>query len=357
MAEALKDIYSKSFIFSLSDEFKRVYKPWKEQKFKELIFSATWKDLELKDRMRHISQSIHTMLSGEYDKDISILMKVAENKSGYEHMFFPDYVEVYGLEHWQTSLKALEHFTQFSSSEFAVRPFILKDSVKMMKQMLKWSKSRNYHIRRLASEGCRSRLPWAVALPEFKKDPSPILPILENLKKDPEEYVRKSVANNLNDISKDNPVTTLEFIRSNIGKNPHTDWILKHGARTLLKNSNPEALRLFGYHQPNKNILKTFSISPKVKMGDDLNFTLSLSSSARLGLTRLEYIIEFVRLNGKHSQKVFKISESHIDSKEKHVEKKHSFKPISTRKYYPGMHKLSIKVNGIIVGQKEFELV
>jgi 3-methyladenine DNA glycosylase AlkC len=154
--------------------------------------------------MMHTSESLHIYLPMEYSESVQILMKAALKFSGFQYMFFPGFIELYGLDEYEQSIKALEIFTQHSSSEFAVRPFIKIYSHKMMEQMELWAESENHHVRRLSSEGCRPRLPWAIALPEFKKDPSPVIPILEKLKNDESEYVRRSVANNLNDISKDN---------------------------------------------------------------------------------------------------------------------------------------------------------
>src|SRR5690606_35694045 len=133
----------------------------------------------------------------------------ALNGYGFATMIFPDFVEVYGLDDWDASLPALAQFTQQSSAEFAVRPFLLRDQPRMLAQMALWAEHDSEHLRRLASEGCRPRLPWAMALPALKADPTPILPILDRLKDDPSEYVRRSVANNLNDISKDNPQIAL----------------------------------------------------------------------------------------------------------------------------------------------------
>jgi 3-methyladenine DNA glycosylase AlkC len=129
-------------------------------------------------------------------------------------LFFPDFVETYGLEHWDRSVAALEKFTRMSTSEFAVRPFLKRNQPRMMAQMAAWSKHESEHVRRLASEGCRPRLPWADALPALKRDPAPIWPILEQLKADPSEYVRRSVANNLNDISKDHPEQVLAIAQA-----------------------------------------------------------------------------------------------------------------------------------------------
>src|SRR5690606_550673 len=144
-------------------------------------------------------------LPPDYIEAVGVLKKAAPYFTGLEAMIFPDFVETYGLDHWEASMDALELMTRYSSSEYAVRPFIAKDTERMMAQMLEWAHSDSEHVRRLASEGCRPRLPWAMGLTMLKKDPSPILPILETLKQDESLYVRRSVANNLNDISKDHP--------------------------------------------------------------------------------------------------------------------------------------------------------
>ena len=218
-----------------------------------------------------------------------------------------------------------------------------------------WSKSKNEHVRRLATEGCRPRLPWAIALPKFKENPSKILTILNRLKNDESEYVRKSVANNLNDISKDNPKLVIEIAKKWLGKTKETDWVVKHGCRTLLKAGNVDILKLFGYKVWKNIKVNHFSVTKSIKMGDDIFFEFVLNNNnKRLGKLRLEYAIEFVRKNDKISKKVFKISEGDYLELERKVKKKHSFRKISTRQYYPGVHFLSLIVNGKEYAKKRF---
>ena len=218
----------------------------------------------------------------------------------------------------------------------------------MMKQMLRWSKHKNHHVRRLASEGCRSRLPWSMALPAFKKDPSLILPILERLKQDESEYVRKSVANNINDISKDNPELVKEVAGRWLGNNKQTDWIVKHGCRTLLKQGDPDALQLFGFVPGQDVILSGLKLDRKsIEIGDNLFFSFALSSQrSTLGLLRIEYAIDYMKSNGSHSRKIFKISEGDVQTKNKDIQRKQTFKEMSTRRHYPGKHFLAVIVNG-----------
>lgn len=152
-------------------------------------------------------------------------------------LFFPAFVELYGRqeEDWETSMAALARYTQYASSECAVRRFIVNHEERIMAQMRVWSKDESAFVRRLASEGCRPALPWGQALNRFKKDPSPILPVLEQLKTDPSLDVRRSAANNLNDISKTHPDLMVKLAKAWYGENKDTDWIVKHGCRTLLK--------------------------------------------------------------------------------------------------------------------------
>ena len=208
---------------------------------------------------------------------------------------------------------------------------------------------KNEHRRRLASEGCRPRLPWAIGLPKYKNDPSAILPILETLKEDESEYVRRSVANNLNDISKDNPKVVIEIAKKwkGLDLGPETDKLIKHGCRTLLKQGDPKTIKLFGFRVPKDIQVKKFKVTKEIKMGEEIEFAFTLNTDKKkLGLLRIEYIIEFVRQNNKTGKKVFKISEGHYAETERNITKKHSFKPISTRKYYAGKHSVSVVVNG-----------
>jgi 3-methyladenine DNA glycosylase AlkC len=267
-------------------------------------------------------------------------------------------VECYGLDNWDISIPALALFTQYSSSEFAIRPFLAKDPKKGMGHMLQWAKDENPHLRRLASEGCRPRLPWAMALSGFKKDPTPILPILETLKDDPSEYVRMSVANNLNDISKDHPGLVLEISEKWLGQSKNTDWIVKRACRTLLKEGNTQALLLFGFGDPGHIDVKKLTFStPSLTIGDDFRFTFEMSfESDEEFRIRLEYGIDFVKANGKLSRKIFQIREASFEPGTHTISRKHSFQDLSTRKHYPGQHRMAIIVNGVEKLNAKFDL-
>lgn len=355
MSTLLKDLYSPEFYDQFSVAVKNTIVSFDKKKFIKSIFTPAFESFELKARMAHTAHVLHQFLPTDFDKAAPLLIELTDQikasgmkQVGLECMFIPEYIYLYGIDHYKSSVVAMEHITQFTSCEFAIRPFILKYEDKMIPQMLKWSKHKNHHVRRLSTEGCRPRLPWAMALPSLKKDPTPILPILENLKADTSEYVRRSVANNLNDISKDNPDIVLKIAKQWKGLSIETDAIIKHGFRTLLKSGHPKVL---AYYQLNNDHFKLdrFTIStPKVRIGDYLSFECSiLNTSNKSQIARLEYAIYYLKKNGLRAKKVFKISERNMQANETvHIKRKQSFKLITTRVFYPGKHQLSFIVNG-----------
>lgn len=367
MGNLLKDIYSKEFYNNFSEILREVVPSFDKNKFLNFIFSDGWSEKELKQRMRHTTLALREIFPKNFqqsamciDKIIHILKEKYMREKSVEFMFLPDYIEVYGIDDYFTSIKLIENVTQFSSCEFAVRPFVIKYGDKMLQQMLKWSLHENHHVRRLASEGSRPRLPWAIALPKLKNNPAPILPILENLKNDPSEYVRRSVANNLNDIAKDNPEIVISIAKKWKGKSKETDALIKHACRTLLKQGNPKILKHFGLADNPKIKVTDFKIlTPKVNIGDSLEFSFSLhNASKQPQTTRVEYGIYFLRQNGQLSKKVFKISERQLKPNEiNNIKRRQSFKLITTRTFYTGQHELSIIINGQEKEINKFRLV
>ena len=358
MGELLKDMYNKETIKEFGLAIKSVYNPFDLDNFLEDVMDKNWRDLELKARGRHIMTTLGKHLPADYKKAINIINQAIENYEGAVLFCIDDFVDLFGQDerHWHVSIDALARYTKRSSSEFAVRPFIIKHQDKMMAQMYEWSKDKNEHLRRLSSEGCRPALPWAQAIISFKKDPTPILPILETLKADDSLYVRKSVANNINDISKTHPELIIDLAKKWYGKNDKTNWIVKHGLRTLLKKANPDALAIFGYHNTAITVEDFKLDKSTIKIGEENTFSFTISSKETTKI-RLEYGIDFMKANGKHSRKIFQISETVLPAnKKKKCDKKHSFADLSTRKHYPGVHKITLIINGVAQGTLEFEL-
>ena len=367
MSTLLKDLYNPSFYDQLGNVLLQTCPDFQKDPFIEAIFAGNWEEKELKDRMRHTATVLRDFLPESFDaagqvilNSIEGLRKEGVKEPNFEYMFFPDYVERFGMAHFETSVDLFKKITPFSSCEFAVRPFLIHYGAPMIQQMLEWSLHPNHHVRRLASEGIRPRLPWAMALPDLKKDPKPILPLLDNLKQDPSEYVRRSVANNLNDISKDHPDVLLEVLVKWEGISDETTALLKHASRTLLKQGDPAVMQYFGFANSEQIDLQDFSIVDySVKIGDALEFHFQIQNLAEENmLIRLEYGIFYLRKNGSHSKKVFKISERELAAGEVlNVKRKQSFKRISTRTFYPGQQAVSIILNGVEKSRQPFELV
>jgi 3-methyladenine DNA glycosylase AlkC len=366
MADLLKNMFNLPFLTELVKNLQKVYPNFAGDVFLKSIFDADWEKRELKQRIRHISLNLRPLLPTEYASAVQVLLDLAnyvreseKRDFVFEYIFLPDFVEVFGLNDYETSVQAIEKITQLISAEFAVRPFIEKYPEKMLAQMLAWSKHPHPLVRRLASEGSRPRLPWGIALKSLKKDPSPILPILENLKADSSETVRKSVANNLNDIAKDNPEIVLKIIAQWQGKNPQTDWIIKHGSRTLLKKANDTALHQFGFAPIKSLKINQLVIKQaEIKIGEVLEFRFDLEHEENQATKiRLEYGIDYVKTKGGTSRKIFQISEAEFMPKQNYtIARKQRFQDFTTRKHYAGTHTLVIIANGQVMSEVKFEV-
>jgi 3-methyladenine DNA glycosylase AlkC len=359
MAEPLKNIFfTKDSLAKFVQTISRVYPQFDGKKFLSLIHCPEWDGMELKERMRHTTLCLGQTLPQDYRQALAILDKTAPSAKGFEAGSLPDFVEVYGLDDWEASLSALKRFTRYFSSEFAIRPFLDRDPERAMALMLECAEDEEENVRRFASEGCRPRLPWAMALPRFKKDPGPIFAVLEKLKDDPSEFVRRSVANNLNDISKDHPGTVLDLAERWLGRSERTDWIVKQACRTLLKAGNTRAMRLFGFGDPSRLHIRDFRLSrDDVRIGEDIHFMFDLVvEGGEPGKVRLEYRVDYAKSQGKRSKKIFQISEKDCGSGVYSYKRKQTFADMSTRKHYPGEHRIAVIVNGVVKAEKSLRV-
>lgn len=357
MAERLKDMFfTKDSIDRFADAILEHYPAFDKKKFIGMMFDKSFEKKELLDKMKHTTKCLHETLPESYKEALAVLMEAAADVKGFEGMALPDFVATYGLDSWDLSMPALGHFTKYHSSELAIRPFLDKDPEKGMSFLTACARHKDANVRRLASEGCRPRLPWAMALPKFKIDPSPILPILEKLKDDHSEHVRRSVANNLNDISKDNPNIALEICEKWKGQSQKVDKIVKHACRTLLKAGNKRALAIFGYSDPSLIDVKNLALDKKaVKIGETLTFSFDVTIEKK-SKVRLEYAVYYVKSKDKLSKKVFKITEKDYGPGTYEITRKQSFQEQTTRKHYAGIHIISIITNGEEKAEASFEL-
>jgi 3-methyladenine DNA glycosylase AlkC len=357
--EPLKNMFDLKFYTRLAAEFRKVYPAFNKERFLKDVVKGQ-EERSLIQRMRHAVITLHDYLPQDYPEALSVLLKVAPAfRSHFTSFLFPDFVGLYGHEHTSLSLNALKELTQYGSSEFAIREFLKRDLKGTLKTMYKWADDKNHHVRRLASEGCRPRLPWSFNIEAIAKDPELTRPILEKLKGDEVLYIKKSVANHLNDFSRIDPEWMLSVVSSWDGKNPHTAWIIRHASRSLIKKGHAGSLRIFNYEKDAKVKIEKFRLSSsKLRLGDTLQFSFEmLSEKKRTQKLVVDYAVHYSKSGGTSSKKVFKLKEAELAAGEKvSVSKKQTFKDFSTRKHYTGTHAIEIIVNGRSLVKKEFHL-
>ncbi len=324
--------------------------------------------LELKDRVVFIAIKLNKFLPENLKKALPIVKgAIKQNEkdnigvSGFATWPLTEYVSRFGLPEFDLSMNVLKEMTKVFTAEFAVRNFFLSDEKRTLKHFNLWVEDKNEHVRRLVSEGSRPLLPWGQKLPSFVKDPHATWELLEILKNDESEYVRKSVANHLNDHSKNHPDLVvkklLEWQKSK-DFSKDLDWVIRHASRTLIKKGHPKAFLLHGVEAGKVEVLSQKIITKKVELGKVLQVEVEFKnkSSKKLKII-LDHEVHLLRANNKHNIKCFKGKSIELLPSEK---KKLSFniplKPVTTRTYYSGKHFWNIKVNGISEDKLSFTL-
>lgn len=364
----LRDVFNPTVVNKLAQDIHATWPQFEVDGFTTDI-NGKLESLSFGDRNALIRDKLYQYLPAHFPDAAQILIdslgpepEEAEltGYDGFTIMSQCDFVAKYGLDYFDISMKALYEMTKRFTAEGAIRAFIQKYPEKTMKQLEEWTHDENPLARRLASEGTRPRLPLAQRLPQFIKDPRPVLKLLDNLKEDPTLLVRRSVANNLNDIAKDNPDLVVETLQKwQKINNEGTQWLIKHASRTLIKQGNKGALALLGY-PPNPTLrVQNLAIeNPVINLGEELLFQFEIQSKAdKAQNLMIDYIIHHMKANGKLAPKVFKLAKKKLKGGEVlKLSKKHAIKPISTRKYYAGKHLLEIQINGEVWPGQEFEL-
>jgi 3-methyladenine DNA glycosylase AlkC len=362
-----KDYFDAALVNELGERIHAVYPAFDVSSFTTGILDQL-PAFELKDRVRLISRVLRTHLPESYPDALEVLLKflgpVDKEKDefmyGFGLMPIAHFVETNGLAHFDASMAALYEITKRHTAEFAIRPFLLRHEARTLTVLRRWAKDDSEDVRRLVSEGTRPRLPWASRLAPFVTDPGPVISLLRLLKDDPSLYVRRSVANNLNDISKDHPERVVETLKAwQEQGGDQIGWIVGHALRGLIKQGDRRALSLMGFEKPKLALTGLRVDPPAIRFGNSLEVRFELESrSNRSQRLVVDYIIQFVKANGQRSPKVFKLSTRTLKAQEKaKIQKRHAIKPITTRRYYAGTHRLEIQVNGEVLGGTDFELV
>lgn len=318
--------------------------------------------LEMMERVRQMSDALRKELPADTTDMLTVVtdsLPPVPTERGELLWPLGQLIADHGTDDFDTAMDAMIALTQRFTSEFAIRPFLLEEPELVLERLLGLTDHPSAHVRRWCSEGSRPRLPWGARAHALVKDPTPILPILEALKDDPEEYVRRSVANNLNDIAKDHPALVVKIAkRWWKGASPDRRRLVKHALRSLIKAGDPGALGILGYRKPTK-LRAALAVSPKrTKIGSSVSLAVDLFNGSRRDQPLLvDYRVHYVKKRGEARPKVFKWKELRLSAGESTtLSKEHPMRVTSIRPLYPGKHRVELLVNGISVAEASFTL-
>jgi 3-methyladenine DNA glycosylase AlkC len=368
---SLKDhLFNREKILFLADLFDKKVPGFSRQRFVSGVMKKL-PDLELKQRIAHIANVMASHLPDDYPQAAQLIVeclpppldesKTDDDFGDFIIAPFGEYIVKHGMarEHLSISFSTLRELTMRFSMEDAMRYFIREYPTEAVKVLKRWVKDGNYHVRRLVSESTRPLLPWSGRINLASEI---TLPLLSTLHTDPTRYVTRSVANHLNDISKDDPDLVVETIRgwqTRAEQHPkELEWITRHSLRTSIKKGHTGTLELLGFHPNPKLELGNFAIKKsKLKFGEPLQFSFDLKALRNESLV-VDYAIEFLKSGGKRSSKVFKATTLQLKKGEsRSVSKTHKLSAeATTYRLYPGEHRLTIQINGVPMLTKTFEL-
>jgi 3-methyladenine DNA glycosylase AlkC len=357
VAEPLKHFFDRALVARLGAGLKAAHPPFPEDGFVAQA-SRGLDGLELLDRAKHIATALHEHLPPDYEGACEVLHRsLGPPLSGTESFgmavffYLPHvlFVAERGLGHFEASMALQRELTRRFSAEFSIRAYLEHHPAATLARLRLWATDPDPHVRRLVSEGTRPRLPWAPRLRAFQRDPSPVLALLELLRDDPVEYVRRSVANNLNDIGKDHPdllVATCE--RWAEGAGPERQRLLAHALRSAIKRGDPRALAVLGFsRRPQARVEVSFSPA-RVKIGGSVALKAKILGEApRRQRLVVDLAVFFVKASGEARAKVFKLRNVDLEpGQEIEIAKTLSFRQHTTRKHYPGEHRVQVLLNG-----------
>lgn len=336
----------------------------------QFITTATAKltQLEFQARVQYIADALKCHLPDHIPTALEILsaslppaLQDCENTTNDGWILWPlgHFIARHALDYPDAAFSAMRELTMRFTSEFAIRPFLIHYPSDMLARLHAHSTHPNPHIRRWCSEGCRPRLPWGGHIKSLIADPSPIFPILDQLIDAPELYVRKSVANNLNDIAKDHPDLVIQHCATWLKKSTSgRRWIVRHALRTLIKDGHPAALSLLGYSPPHKIEASISCHTASIHIGDSIRLIAQLSNlSDSEQLLMVDFVVHYPRKAGSTSAKVFKWKSLTLPANTSiTLTKNVPFKLTTIRALYPGNHRIDLQINGHIPCQTSFSL-
>jgi 3-methyladenine DNA glycosylase AlkC len=366
MAEPLKVFFSPALVHRIAADMVRALPAFPARAF---IRQATTglDQLELLHRGKHIARALHAHLPGAYPQALDVLLRSLGPEHASEELvgggmapfyYLPHtlFVAEHGLDHFDLSLQAQYELTKRFTAESSIRPYIARDPERTFAQLALWTKDANPHVRRLASEGTRLRLPWASRVAWLDANPRRVVELLELLKDDPATVVRRSVANNLNDLSRDHADLVVDTCRAWLSAERHA--LVRHALRSLVKKGHRGALGVLGANARPKVSVNAARIAKRVRIGDQLQFAFTLQSTAsRAQDLIVDYAVHFVKANGAPRPKVFKLKRVTLAARGSvELTGRISFASMTTRQHYPGRHRIEVLANGEAFPLGEFEL-
>lgn len=371
MAEPLKSFFSQDLVRRLSADLARVHPAFPGRSFVRQAGSGL-DALELVGRARHIARALAEHLPADYPEAVGVLLRslgpehatdelVGGGMAPFFYLPHTLFVAERGLEHFELSLQAQYELTKRFTAEGSIRAFIAKDPERTFAQLTRWARDDNAHVRRLVSEGTRLRLPWASRVPWLEANPRRVLALLELLKHDPTTLVRRSVANSLNDLGKAHAELCVETCRawSSASDSPEMRALVRHALRSLVKQGHRGALALLGAGaRPRVNVEDVRLPGTSIRLGGELRFSFNLVSTAgRPQDLVVDYAVHFVKASGGQRPKVFKLKRLSIAPKGiAAFQGRVSFAPMTTRRHYPGLHRIEVLVNGVPHPLGEFQV-
>lgn len=374
MGEPFKNLIHAGTVAETGRHLQRVWPAFDRERFESLAASGL-EALELKARAMHLCSALEATLPPDFgeaaalieaslappraDGEVDVDAERDAGLSGWVVWSLGEYTARRGLDTPGRALATLHALTQRFSAEFAIRPFIAAHPALVFETLHAWTRDPSAHVRRLVSEGSRPRLPWGMQLRALIADPSPTLPLLAALQDDPSESVRRSVANHLNDIAKDHPGLVADWLDTHLpGADARRRALLRHASRTLVKQGDPRVLQAWGLGRALKG-QATLTLAPRrVALGEAFTLSLTLrSTSARPQKLAVDYAVHHVKANGRSTPKVFKGWVLELAPRETRVlEKRHSMRVVTTRRYHPGEHAVDVRVNGRVMASAVFDL-
>lgn len=358
MAEPLINQYGVDVPQAIAEMIAQVHPAFRRDDFVREVLQG-YDALALMARGKKMAQALRRFLPDDYARAMAILMDSLDRPHGRDpsqslgsFLYLPHtmFVAEYGLAHFELSMRAQHALTQRFTAEFSIRPFLEHHPQATLSQLKLWTADPSVHVRRLVSEGTRPRLPWAPRLRQFQADPTPVLALLELLKDDPELYVRRSVANNLNDIGKDHPdvlaATAQAWLR---GASAERTWIVGHALRSAVKRGERGALNVLGYGKAAPVAVENVQITPRrAAVGDTVNIVFDIrNSDTQAHRVLADLGVHYVKANGQARAKVFKLKTLELDPGQTvQLSKKLSLAEMTTRKHYPGVHQVEVILNG-----------